>query len=80
MAKDIKAHFKCKVGYDHAQICVSASFAQAVNCALDVPGTSANGSERIGCGAVSIIMGVNPNHHRAETLADSLRDFVHFVG
>ncbi len=79
-AKDFKAHFKCKIGYNGAEVCVAASLSETVYRSLYVAGSCPNGGESISGGTVAVIVSMDSDRQRGKLIADGFCDFVHFVG
>src|SRR5690606_17931188 len=71
--------FDFQVGDDDAEVCVAATFANAVDRPLDMVGSCSNGSETVGDAATCIVVCVDPDRHRQFFEYDA-DDFFHLPG
>src|SRR5690606_18553543 len=72
------AELHLQVADDGSKIGIAATFPVAVEAALDVSNSFADGSERIGDGEIGIVMGVDAEH-AVETFTNFGHDFGHAI-
>ena len=76
MPDGTETRLQFKVGDDRAQVGVARPLADAVDRALHLPGPGAHGRQRIGHGAVGIVVAVDPQRRAGQMLSHGGGDLI----
>ena len=78
-AEDIETHFTGEIGNHCANICITATLAEAIDCSLHMSSACLNSSESVGICTVAVVVSMNANYNGTQLSTDGLCDFVNLV-